>query len=101
MIHEGPLLEYAGRDLACLQWSAAPGTGSSSSWRRSCSCPTGTIPRCSSRCYRSCSSSSEGRSRLPRRLVAKMRILRAPTLLAGGFAAALVGVITWLVETGS
>jgi formate hydrogenlyase subunit 4 len=23
MIHEGPLLEYAGRDLACLQWSMA------------------------------------------------------------------------------
>ena len=23
MIHEGPLLEYAGRDLACLQWAAA------------------------------------------------------------------------------
>src|SRR5258706_13364718 len=23
MIHEGPLLEYAGRDLAYLQWSAA------------------------------------------------------------------------------
>ena len=23
MIHEGPLLEYAGRDLAFLQWSAA------------------------------------------------------------------------------
>jgi len=23
MIHEGPLLEYAGRDLALLQWSAA------------------------------------------------------------------------------
>src|SRR5213078_3682044 len=23
MIHEGPLLEYAGRDLACLQWTAA------------------------------------------------------------------------------
>ena len=23
MIHEGPLLEYAGRDLACLQWAAS------------------------------------------------------------------------------
>jgi formate hydrogenlyase subunit 4 len=23
MVHEGPLLEYAGRDLACLQWAAA------------------------------------------------------------------------------
>lgn len=23
MIHEGPLLEYAGRELACLQWAAA------------------------------------------------------------------------------
>ena len=23
MIHEGPLLEYAGRDLAYLQWAAA------------------------------------------------------------------------------
>ena len=23
MIHEGPLLEYAGRDLALLEWSAA------------------------------------------------------------------------------
>lgn len=23
MVHEGPLLEYAGRDLACLQWAAS------------------------------------------------------------------------------
>ena len=32
-------------------------------------------------------------------LVAKMRILLAPRLLAVGAAAALLGVLTWLVET--
>ena len=44
MIHEGPLLEYAGRDLALLQWAAAARHGSSSSWRRRLFLPHPTDP---------------------------------------------------------
>ena len=38
MIHEGPLLEYAGRDLALLQWAARRDTGSCSCSPPSSSC---------------------------------------------------------------
>ena len=49
MIHEGPLLEYAGRDLALLEWSAAPpATGSSSCSGPSSSCRTGAASPSSS-----------------------------------------------------
>ena len=39
MIHEGPLLEYAGRDLAYLRGRRLRATGLCSCLRRRCSCP--------------------------------------------------------------
>lgn len=96
MIHEGPLLEYAGRDLALLQWSAAArhwivlvvaaelflphwgGFGARLGWLAG-----GLALLCAALAFTETAQ-------------AKMRILRAPALLAGGCLLALVGLISWL-----
>lgn len=96
MIHEGPLLEYAGRDLALLQWSAAArhwivlvlaaelflphwgGFGLQVLWLA-----VGVAALCLGLA-------------LTETAQAKMRILRVPALLVGGCLLALVGLATWL-----
>jgi formate hydrogenlyase subunit 4 len=98
MIHEGPLLEYAGRDLAFLQWAAAarhwlvlvlaaqvflPHAGSV--WGQLAMLPLVLAALC-------------GGLALTETLVAKMRILLVPRLVSVGAAAALLGIVTWLVE---
>ena len=98
MIHEGPLLEYAGRDLALLQWAAA-----ARHWIVLVLASQVFLPHA----HRA----SLQLALLPLVLVAlcgalaatetataKMRILLAPRLLAVGAAAALLGVASWLVQ---
>jgi len=100
MIHEGPLLEYAGRDLAYLQWAAAvrhwlvlviaaqvflphaPGVG----WQLAV-LPVVLIVLCAGLA-------------LVETLVAKMRILLVPRLVGAGTAAAVLGIASWLVGSG-
>jgi formate hydrogenlyase subunit 4 len=99
MIHEGPLLEYAGRDLAFLQWSAAvrhwlvlvlaaeiflPHTHSV--WGQLALLPLALVVLC-------------GALALVETLSAKMRILLAPRLLGIGALTALMGIISWLVQS--
>ena len=99
MIHEGPVLEYGGRDLALLQWTAAARhwvvlvlaaqifvPHAQSSWLQLALLPVVLVGLCAALA-------------LVETLVAKMRILLAPRLLAIGAAAALLGVLSWLVET--
>jgi formate hydrogenlyase subunit 4 len=99
MIHEGPVLEYGGRDLALLQWSAAARhwivlvlaaqifvPHAESTWLQIALLPVVLVVLC-------------GGLALVETLVAKMRILLAPRLLAVGAAAALLGVLSWLIET--
>jgi formate hydrogenlyase subunit 4 len=97
MIHEGPLLEYAGRDLALLEWSAAarhwiflvlaaelflPHWGG---FGTQLAClAAGVVLLCAALAFTETAQ-------------AKMRILRAPALLAGGCLLAIVGLISWLV----
>ncbi len=97
MIHEGPLLEYAGRDLALLEWSAAarhwiflvvaaelylPHWGG---FGVQLACLlTGVAVLCAALAFTETAQ-------------AKMRILRAPALLTGGSLLALVGLISRLV----
>ena len=97
MIHEGPLLEYAGRDLALLEWSAAarhwivlvlgaelflPHRGG---FGAQLAClAAGVALLCAALAFTETAQ-------------AKMRILRAPALLAGGCLLALVGLASWLV----
>jgi formate hydrogenlyase subunit 4 len=98
MIHEGPLLEYAGRDLALLQWAAAARhwlvlvlaadvfvPHLHSGWGQLALLPVVLVSLCAALA-------------LVETLVAKMRILLAPRLLAVGTLAALMGIVSWLVQ---
>jgi formate hydrogenlyase subunit 4 len=99
MIHEGPVLEYGGRDLALLHWSTAARhwivlvlaaqifvPHAESVWLQLALLPVALGVLCAALA-------------LVETLVAKMRILLAPRLLAVGAGAALLGVLTWLIET--
>jgi formate hydrogenlyase subunit 4 len=99
MVHEGPLLEYAGRDLAYLQWAASarhwivlvlaaqvflphgPGV-----WWQLGLLPVVLALLCAGLA-------------LAETVVVKMRILLVPRLLAVGAVVALLGIASWLVET--
>jgi formate hydrogenlyase subunit 4 len=98
MIHEGPLLEYAGRDLAFLQWAAAVRhwlvlvlaaqiflPHANGVWEQLAVLPVALVAL------------SAGLA-ITETLTAKMRILLAPRLLAVGAVAALLGVAAWLVQ---
>jgi formate hydrogenlyase subunit 4 len=97
MIHEGPLLEYAGRDLALLEWSAAArhwivlvlaaelfGPHWGGFWTQLGWLGLSVAALCAALAATETAQ-------------AKMRILRAPGLLAGGCALALVGLASALV----
>jgi formate hydrogenlyase subunit 4 len=101
MIHEGPLLEYAGRDLAFLQWAAAarhwvvlvlgaelflPHWGGFAA----------SLGLLAAEVLALC-----GALALVETTQAKMRILRVPALLGVGCAIALVGVGTWIGGIGT
>jgi formate hydrogenlyase subunit 4 len=99
MIHEGPLLEYAGRDLAYLQWAAAarhwlvlvlaaevflphpPGV-----WWQLGMLPVVLV-------------ALSGALALVETLLAKMRVLLVPRLLALGAVAALLGIAASIAES--
>jgi formate hydrogenlyase subunit 4 len=99
MIHEGPLLEYAGRDLAYLQWTAAARhwlvlalaaqvflphpTGV---WWQLGTLPVVLVALC-------------GALALVETLLAKMRVLLVPRLLALGAVAALLGIAASIAES--
>jgi formate hydrogenlyase subunit 4 len=98
MIHEGPLLEYAGRDLALLQWAAAARhwlvlvlavqvflPHPTDPWLQLALLPVLLAVLC-------------GALALTETLVAKIRILLAPRLLGIAALVALLGIVTWLVE---
>jgi formate hydrogenlyase subunit 4 len=98
MIHEGPLLEYAGRDLAMLQWGAAVRhwlvlvitaavflPHPQAVWQQLALLPVVLTLLCAGLA-------------LVETLVVKMRILLVPRLLMVGAAAALLGVVSWLVQ---
>jgi formate hydrogenlyase subunit 4 len=100
MIHEGPLLEYAGRDLALLQWATA-----ARHWLVLALAAGVFLPHPSG--------FVAGVLLLPigigvlaaalavvETLVAKMRILLVPGLLGVGAGVALLAVLTRLVEAG-
>lgn len=96
MIHEGPLLEYAGRDLAYLQWAMAarhwvvlllasqiflphpPGA-----WGQLATLPIALVLLCAVLA-------------VTETLVAKSRILRVPRLLVAGAFVALLGITAGL-----
>ena len=97
MIHEGPLLEYAGRDLAYLQGAAAARhwlvlvlaaqvflPHPTDVWLQLAVLPVALVVLCAALA-------------IVETLVAKMRILLVPRLIAVGAAAALLGIAAWIV----
>jgi formate hydrogenlyase subunit 4 len=97
MIHEGPLLEYAGRDLAYLQWAAAARhwvmlvlaaqvflPHPAGTWWQLAQLPIVLIVLCAVLA-------------LVETLVAKMRVLLVPRLLAVASLVALLGIAARLV----
>jgi formate hydrogenlyase subunit 4 len=99
MIHEGPLLEYAGRDLAYLQWAAAARhwvvlllaaqvflPHPHGVWWQLGILPVALVGLCAALA-------------LAETLIAKMRVLLVPRLLASGAVAALLGIAAWLAGT--
>jgi formate hydrogenlyase subunit 4 len=99
MIHEGPLLEYAGRDLAYLQWAAAARhwlvlvlaaqvflPHPRDVWFQLAVLPVVLVVLCAA-------------FALVETLVAKMRVLLVPRLLAAGTISALLGIASWLVSS--
>ncbi len=99
MIHEGPLLEYGGRDLAYLQWSAAARHWIVLVLAAQIFIPHFTEPWLQLALLPVVLVVLAAALALVETLVAKMRILLAPRLLAVGAAAGLLGILTWLVET--
>lgn len=98
MIHEGPLLEYAGRDLLYLQWAAAARhwivivlaaqvflPHASDPWWQLALLPVVLIGLC-------------GLLAFVETVVVKIRILQVPRLITIGSAMALVGIAVHLVE---
>jgi formate hydrogenlyase subunit 4 len=101
MIHEGPLLEYAGRDLAYLHWSAAARHWMTLAVGAQLFLPhggpflarlvelfVGVAALC---CALAVVETAQ----------AKMRILRVPALLVLGSAIALAGVGSWIAGVGT
>jgi formate hydrogenlyase subunit 4 len=96
MIHEGPLLEYAGRDLAYLQWAAAARhwlvlvlaaqvflPHPHGVWLQLAVLPVALVVLCAALA-------------IVETLLAKMRILLVPRLVAVGSVAALLGIAAWI-----
>ena len=98
MIHEGPLLEYAGRDLALMQWATAARHWLLLVLASQVFLPHARDPRWQLALVPVTLAILCGALAICESLVAKMRILLVPRLLGVGIAAALLGIVTWLVE---
>ncbi len=98
MIHEGPLLEYAGRDLALLQWAAAARHWLVLVLAAQIFLPHSADPRVQLALLPVLLLALCGALALTETLVAKMRILLAPRLLGIAGLVALLGIVAWLVE---
>jgi formate hydrogenlyase subunit 4 len=101
MIHEGPLLEYGGRDLAYLQWSAAARHWIVLVLGASLFLPHAGGFAASLGLLALELAALCGALALVETTQAKMRILRVPALLGVGAAIALVGLGTWIAGIGT
>jgi formate hydrogenlyase subunit 4 len=101
MVHEGPLLEYAGRDLAYLQWAAA-----ARHWVLLVLAAELFLPHGGSFAVRLATLAVAlpalcGVLALTETWQSKLRILRVPRFLAAGAGIALIGLVSWYLGGGS
>jgi formate hydrogenlyase subunit 4 len=97
MVHEGPLLEYAGRDLASLQWAAAARHWIVLSLAASLFLPHGGGLAASLACLAGWMLAGVTMLAVVETLVAKMRLLRVPAFLGAGAAIAGIGLASWFL----
>lgn len=97
MIHEGPLLEYAGRDLAVLQWSGAARLWLMTLLAAALFAPaTGSFAARLGELVLVIVLLGAGLA-VTETAVAKMRILRIPLLLGGGAVICMIGLTSHLI----
>lgn len=100
MVHEGPLLEYAGRDLACLQWAAAARLWLMMLLAAGLFLPTGGPFAARLAVTGVTIAGLCAAVAITETALAKMRILRVPLFLGGAGALCLVGLASWLAGAG-
>lgn len=98
MVHEGPLLEYAGRDLAMLQWTAA-----ARHWLVLVLAAGLFVPMPLSAPWNTLALAVSVTAfcavvALVETSLAKMRILRVPVLLGAGVATCMIGLASWIAQ---
>jgi formate hydrogenlyase subunit 4 len=97
MIHEGPLLEYAGRDLAYLQWAAGARHWIILVLGAELFLPhAGAPPERLLELMAWLVVALAGLA-VTETLVAKMRLLRVPVFLGTGAGIATIGIVSWFV----
>jgi formate hydrogenlyase subunit 4 len=96
MVHEGPLLEYAGRELACLQWAAAARLWLLLVLIGELFSPTGGGFWVQAAILAGTIAVLCAGLALTETALAKMRVLRVPLFLGGGAALCLAGLGSWL-----
>jgi formate hydrogenlyase subunit 4 len=96
MIHEGPLLEYAGRDLAYLQWSVAARHWAVLALTAGLFLPHPAGAVAGVAVVLAWMLVLTTALAVVETTVAKMRLLRVPHLVGGVGVVTLVGVITWI-----
>jgi formate hydrogenlyase subunit 4 len=100
MVHEGPLLEYAGRDLAYLQWASA-----ARHWVLLVLAAGLYLPHPAG-AWAGLAALALGVGvgvaalAVTETWVAKMRLVRVPRVLLAGAAVALLGLVTWAAGGG-
>ncbi len=94
MIHEGPLLEYAGRDLAYLQWAAAARHWIVLALTATLFLPHPADPLGSAAAIAVWMGAACLGLAFIETMVAKVRLLRVPVLLGAGSAIALIGLLS-------
>lgn len=101
MIHEGPLLEYAGRELACLQWAAAARLWLFVLLAAGLFAPAAGPFSVRVASLLAVSIVLAAALAVTETVLAKMRLLRVPLFLAAAGALALVGLGAWLAGGGA
>jgi formate hydrogenlyase subunit 4 len=98
MVHEGPLLEYAGRDLAMLQWAAAARHWLMLVLAVGLFLPLPLNPPWSVLALGAAVAALCAAVALVETSLAKMRILRVPLLLGAGVATCMIGLASWIAQ---
>jgi len=100
MIHEGPLLEYAGRELACLQWAAATRLWLLALLGAELVAPSAGPFAARLALLVAALVALAVALAVTESVLAKMRLLRVPVFLAGAGALALIGLGSVLTGGG-